>query len=141
MTELKTRTRTCDHCGADLTKTDSAYAWHYVLSGEFTPSRAIICYDPHPNPPETRHFCDNECLARWSGETAGDHISCEMFDAGGNVLADAGVLGGGSNYGNQRKLAITIFRAMWAARKSSVGSQEREAGISANGETPPSPGK
>lgn len=130
MTEQRTRTRTCDHCGADLTRTDTPYRWHYVLSGEFTPSRSMIGYDPHPTPPEATHFCDKECLARWVEATVGDSISYEMFDAGGKLLAETGAFGTIGNYAGQRRLAMDIFRAMWAARPTSIGSKDRSNGQS-----------
>lgn len=126
MTEVKTRTRTCDQCGADLTRTDKAYGWHFLLAGEFTPSTSHIGYDPHPEPPSTRHFCDNECLARHVGATFGSQISYRMFDAGGKVLAETGAFGTIGDYADQRKLAKAVFKAMWDARETSLGAQERE---------------
>lgn len=125
MAEVKTRVRKCDQCDADLTRTDAPYRWHYVLSGEFTPSTSPIGYDPHPGPPKDMHFCDKECLARWIGATVGDAITYEMFDAGGNVIAATGAFGSIGNYAEQRKLAQKVFRAMWDQRPTSAGEKER----------------
>ncbi len=69
MTEVKTRKRECDNCGADLTQTDGPYDWHLVVSGEFTPSTSRIGYDPHPNPPRDTHFCGEECLRGYLEKT------------------------------------------------------------------------
>jgi hypothetical protein len=124
MTEVKTRARSCDYCKADLTQTEKSYGWHYVLSGEFTPSRSMVGYDPHPVPPRDTHFCDKECLARWIGATQGDVITYEMFDAGGKVLAATGSFGSIGNYSEQRKLAMEVFKAMYAARGTSVGADQ-----------------
>lgn len=66
MAEEITRTRVCDQCGADLTVTDSAYGNHLMLVGQWTPSRAMISYSPHPELPETAHFCDRKCLTLWA---------------------------------------------------------------------------
>lgn len=65
MSEVRTRTRVCDACNADLTEARSLYEWHYILAGEFTPSVSNIGYDPHPVPPEDRHFCNRDCLSQW----------------------------------------------------------------------------
>ncbi len=122
MTETKTRTRTCDQCGADLTQTDRAYVWHYVLSGEFTPSTSYIGYDPHPTPPEDSHLCDHECLARFVAAAFGGTVSHEMFDAGAGVLKEAAV---NQDFIARRKLAIAVFDAMWKMRPTRSGAQER----------------
>lgn len=126
MTEKVTRTRICDQCGTDLTRTCRTYGWHYTLSGSFTPSDSCIGYDPHPEPPEDLHFCDEECLARHVGVTFGHQISSEMFDAGGKVIAETGEFGTAGNYASQRKLAIAVFKAMWAARDTSLGRDEKK---------------
>lgn len=126
MSEVTTRLRTCDQCGADLTHTTGSYNWHFVLKGEFTPSTSNIGYDPHPTPPKDRHFCDQECLSTWSGHAFDAiEISYKMFDVGGKMLAETGAFGSIGNYAEQRKLAIKLFKAMWLERPSSLGSKSR----------------
>jgi hypothetical protein len=47
MTEVVTRTWTCDQCGRDLTDAMVQYDWHYVLSGVFTAKNTpYISYVP-----------------------------------------------------------------------------------------------
>lgn len=127
MTEVRTRVRTCDQCGRDLTVANKGYDWHFILSGEFTPSRSSVMYDPHPEPPEDKHFCDMECLAAWTGHKFDEpSVDYAMFDVGGNMIAEAVTPGSIGNYGDFRRLAINIFKAMWAARPSSLGAQSRK---------------
>jgi hypothetical protein len=49
-----------------------------------------------------------------------------MFDAGGKVIAETGEFGTAGNYASQRKLAIAVFKAMWAARDTSLGRDEKK---------------
>lgn len=126
MTEIKTRVRTCDHCGADLTVTGKPYDWHYVLEGEFTPSRSMIGYDPHPAPPAAAHFCDHECLCAYLNIRFDEpELDYAMWDVGGKMIAEHGGMGSIGNYAEQRKFAIALFKAMWKARPSSVAGTER----------------
>lgn len=124
MTETKTRTRTCDQCGADLTSTDAAYGWHFVLSGEFTPSCSRIGYDPHPNPPKDKHFCDSECLARWAGVNLDAKVDDRMWHIGGQMLFKYREELAGMTV-NSQTVAKEVFEAMWAARRTSIAAKER----------------
>lgn len=126
MSEVTTRTRTCDQCGADLTRANGPYPWHFVLSGEFTPSTSQIRYDPHPRPDPDRHFCDRECLSRFVGKSFGGEVSYEMFDKGGNMILDAGLMVGAGEYGARRKLAQEIFQEMWVRRPTQIGADARK---------------
>lgn len=123
MSEVKTRERKCDQCGADLTKSDAAYAWHFILHGEFTPTSSHIGYDPHPTPPADRHFCDNECLARWAGVNLDAKVDDRMWSAGGRFLF--GVRD--EIVGNSQGIAKKLFEKMWAARRTSIGIRERSS--------------
>lgn len=127
MTEVKTRTRTCDQCGTDLTETDAPYGWHYVLSGEFTPSIATISYSPHPTPPQAKHFCDAECLATSFGLGFGGEISSNMWNVGGDAVTAFVPEPNKPKYVVARRLAQEVFRVMWRARETSMGTQERKS--------------
>lgn len=63
----------CDQCGADLTYTDNSAGYRVVLASQpktSHPDTVAVTdwYEADPLP-ESKHFCDTNCLASWVVET------------------------------------------------------------------------